>query len=664
MKIFSTLVFLTLLVSSALAQLAELKQTDSLKHQLQIARHDTTRVLILAALAEAYRYRIPDSALLHGQRSLSLAKQIKFSKGEVSALLSISVVMRELGNFPKALETALKALQIAHDNNYTFKEELSLLRIANVHVASKNFRTALTYYGQAEKLLKLFPNDFYLAVLQVWSGLAYEELNVLDSALYYEQLASRKIAKYETLPPLYFRVLGNIQAKSGNSDHALQYYQQGIQSVLKNNNYRDAAPLYISIASLYKKLNQPDSAIHYAKQGLAYGQLLNYKIRIMDASKLLAELYEQKDIKTSLQYYKMANAAKDSMYSVEQVQALQSIAYNEQERKRETEATKAAYQDNIRQFALLTGLGVFLIIALILYRNNRYKQKANIHLKEQKEEIQNTLNELRSTQSLLIQSEKMASLGELTAGIAHEIQNPLNFVNNFSDVNRELLNELDQEMEKGNFGDAKAIAKDVIKNEEKINHHGKRADAIVRSMLQHSRSSSGVKELADINALVDEYVRLAYHGFRAKDKTFNATIKINLDKTIVNINIIPQEIGRVILNLINNAFYAVSAKASDCAKASSDKSAAADDRYEPTVAVSTKKIGDIIEIRVVDNGNGISPKILDKIFQPFFSTKPTGQGTGLGLSLSYDIIKAHRGELNVETKEGEVAEFIVKLPIT
>ena len=375
--------------------------------------------------------------------------------------------MRELGNFPKALETGLKALQIAQDNGYIFEEERSLLRIANVHVASNNFRKALNYYRQAEKQLERSPNDFYSAVLQVWSGIAYEELNILDSALYYEQLASQKIFRYETLPPLYFRVLGNIQAKSGNSDLALQYYQQGIQSVLKNNNYRDAAPLYISIASLYKKLNQPDSAIHYAKQGLAYGQLLAYKIRIMDASNLLAELYEQKDIKTSLQYYKIAAAAKDSMYSVEQVQALQSIAYNEQERKREIEAAKAAYQDNIRQYALLTGLGVFLIIALILYRNNRYKQKANIHLKEQKEEIQNTLNELKSTQSLLIQSEKMASLGELTAGIAHEIQNPLNFVNNFSEVNRELLDELEQEMEKGNFDGRKGNSKGCHKKTKK-----------------------------------------------------------------------------------------------------------------------------------------------------------------------------------------------------
>jgi two-component system NtrC family sensor kinase len=646
MKIFLTLVFVILFVSSALAQLAELKQTDSLKHQLLLAKHDTIRVLILAELAEAYRYRIPDSALLHGQRSLSLARKIKFSKGEVSALLSISVVMRELGNFPKALETGLKALQIAQDDHYILDEQRSLVRIANVHVASKNFRKALNYYRQAEKLLELFPNDFYSTVLQVWSGIAYEELNILDSALYYEQLASWKVFRYETLPPQYFRVLGNIQAKSGNSDLALQYYQQGIQSVLKNNNYRDAAPLYISIASLYKKLNQPDSAIHYARQGLAYGQLLAYKIRIMDASKLLAELYEQKDIKASLQYYKIATAAKDSMYSVEQVQALQSIAYNEQERKREIEAAKAAYQDNIRQYALLTGLGVFLIIALILNRNNKRKQKAN-------KVLEATLANLKSTQAQLIQSEKMASLGELTAGIAHEMQNPLNFVNNFSEVNSELVDELEQEVKKGNLDGIKSIAKDIKENEQKINHHGKRADAIVKGMLQHSRSGSGVKEPTNINALADEYLRLAYHGFRAKDKSFNATMKTNFDETIGNINIMQQEIGRVILNLINNAFYAVSAKAS----------ATTDGSYKPTVSVRTKKIGDKVEVRVVDNGDGISPKILDKIFQPFFTTKPAGQGTGLGLSLAYDIVKAHGGELKMETVEGESAEFVIQLPL-
>jgi signal transduction histidine kinase len=285
-------------------------------------------------------------------------------------------------------------------------------------------------------------------------------------------------------------------------------------------------------------------------------------------------------------------------------------------------------------------------------------QERTAALSVQKAELEHALADLRATQSQLIQSEKMASLGELTAGIAHEIQNPLNFVNNFSDVSVELLQELLEEVERGNATEIKAIAGDLTGNLEKIRHHGKRADAIVKGMLHHSRSSSGKKEPTDINALADEYLRLAYHGLRAKDKSLNANMKTDFDDSldageagVGKVNIVPQDIGRVILNLITNAFYAVDEK---------KKSSIAD--YEPTVSVSTKKIEGKIEIRVVDNGNGIPQRILDKIFQPFFTTKPTGQGTGLGLSLSYDIVKAHGGELKVETKEGEGSAFVISLP--
>ncbi len=284
---------------------------------------------------------------------------------------------------------------------------------------------------------------------------------------------------------------------------------------------------------------------------------------------------------------------------------------------------------------------------------NQQKIELKNKVEERTSELKKSIEELKATQHQLVQSEKMASLGELTAGIAHEIQNPLNFVNNFSEVNKELLKELNEEIEKGNYVDAKSISKDVIANEEKINHHGKRADAIVKGMLQHSRSSSGVKEPTDIVALCDEYMRLSYHGLRAKDKSFNATIKTDFDPAIEKIYIIPQDIGRVILNLLTNAFYAVS-----------EKKKQQPEGYEPTVSISTKKIGDKVEIKVTDNGNGIPQKVLDKIFQPFFTTKPAGQGTGLGLSLSYDIItKGHVGELKVETKEGEGTSFIIILPI-
>ena len=378
-------------------------------------------------------------------------------------------------------------------------------------------------------------------------------------------------------------------------------------------------------------------------------------LHIMEKSKTA------KQIDSTYKYQRLALVVNDSINNIRirNLADFQKLSLVEVMRLESLEKEKIQSLSKIRTYSMLVGLAVLSIIGFILYRNNRQKQKANLVLQEQKQKVETTLQELKSTQTQLIQSEKMASLGELTAGIAHEIQNPLNFVNNFSELNKELLVEMKEEMDKGNISDAKEIANDVIANEEKINHHGKRADAIVKGMLQHSRSSSGVKEPPDINALCDEYLRLSYHGFRAKDKSFNATMKTDFDPSIGNINIIPQDIGKVVLNLLTNAFYVVD-----------EKKKLNIPGYEPTVTISTSRfplpgrgVGGEVIIKVTDNGNGIPQKVLDKIFQPFFTTKPTGQGTGLGLSLSYDIIKAHDGELKVETREGEGSEFIIQLPI-
>ncbi|MEP6712912.1 MAG: ATP-binding protein, partial [Ferruginibacter sp.] len=305
-----------------------------------------------------------------------------------------------------------------------------------------------------------------------------------------------------------------------------------------------------------------------------------------------------------------------------------------------------------------------LLRAYIVFRSRRLKRENKIleeKVKHRTEQLQKSLEDLKSTQSQLIQSEKMASLGELTAGIAHEIQNPLNFVNNFSEVSIELADELKTEINSIDLNPAKkkeleSLIDDLVQNQQKINFHGKRADTIVKGMLQHSRSSSGVKEPTDINVLADEYLRLSYHGLRAKDKSFNATMKTDFEEGLQKINVVSQDVGRVILNLITNAFYSVTEKKKALINATGQQ-------YEPTVWVSTKKINNNIEVRVKDNGMGVPQKVLDKIFQPFFTTKPVGQGTGLGLSLSYDIIKAHGGELKVENKEGEGADFIIQLPI-
>ena len=334
-----------------------------------------------------------------------------------------------------------------------------------------------------------------------------------------------------------------------------------------------------------------------------------------------------------------------------------------------TRSLKAADKElEIASFKLDRTEKVKRTTAILLEETIEELEQKRKAIEETNTALNHSLEELKAAQAQLIQSEKMASLGELTAGIAHEIQNPLNFVNNFSEVSSELLDEMKQEIVKGDMEEVKAIADDVKQNLEKILHHGKRADGIVKGMLQHSRSSSGQKELTDINALADEYLRLAYHGLRARDKTFNAAMKTDYDDTIGLISIMPQDMGRVILNLITNAFYAVTEKKNSEPPSPKGEEGTISSNYEPVVTVSTKRTvspsgdGGKIEIRVADNGNGIPQKVLDKIFQPFFTTKPTGQGTGLGLSLSYDIVKAHGGELKVETKEGEGSAFFILLP--
>ncbi len=363
--------------------------------------------------------------------------------------------------------------------------------------------------------------------------------------------------------------------------------------------------------------------------------------------KLLAEIY-QKIGKTekSNQSFQLYISLHERILADQE--KFRTISFETEKQINEKEASISKLENDNKIEALFKNFTIgiaalLLILAGSIYYRFQSKKKANVVLEK-------TLAELKSTQAQLIQSEKMASLGELTAGIAHEIQNPLNFVNNFSEVNTELIDELEQEADKGNLDEVKAIAKDIRENEQKINHHGKRADAIVKGMLQHSRSSSGQKEPTNINSLADEYLRLAYHGLRAKDKSFNATLKTDYDESIGNINIIPQDIGRVILSLFTNAFYAVD-----------EKKKSGVEHYDPAVAVSTKSVNGKVQIQVTDNGNGIPQNIIDKIFQPFFTTKPTGQGTGLGLSLAYDIVKAHGGEITVKTEKGAGTEFSIIL---
>jgi two-component system NtrC family sensor kinase len=342
----------------------------------------------------------------------------------------------------------------------------------------------------------------------------------------------------------------------------------------------------------------------------------------------------------------------------------QTLIAKEKERELLIKDKKLTVQKAQRDIWLAGAIG-FLLLSFIMFRNYRQKQKANhllqqqnIELEEQPDHVKKAMAELQQTHIQLIQKEKMASLGELTAGITHEIQNPLNFVNNFSEVNLESGSELKEELRKLSLTNEQSenlhyLTNELLQNQEKITHHGKRAGAIVNNMLEHSRrTNSGVKEPTNINALVDECLKLSYNSFRNKHKTFDSKIETHYDNSTSHVNVIPQDISRVLMNLLNNAFYAVN-----------EKKKRLNGSFEPAISVSTKKDGDKAMIGVYDNGTGMSEKVSAKVFQPFFTTKPTGEGTGLGLSLSYDVVtKGHGGEMKVESKEGEGAKFIIQLP--
>ena len=496
--------------------------------------------------------------------------------------------------------------------------------------------------------------------------------NELDSAAYYINKA--KEDPVTTKNPAFKCTILQTQAlyklQSGSLDEAEALLKECWELIIEENipvstGAGTIAPDYY-LAQVRIKQNRLDEAIAFLIRDIE--RLKNNRLEVIRNYRLMAELYKQTGKgEKAAETYAIFIAKQDSLLAEQGKYRSISFEAEQQMNEKEFSIAKLESKNKISSITKNFLIGITVLVLLIaagIYHRLYSKKKAN-------EVLEKTLTDLKSTQSQLIHSEKMASLGELTAGIAHEIQNPLNFVNNFSDLNTELMEEMKHELQSGNTGEAMALANDIAQNEQKINHHGKRADAIVKGMLQHSRTNSGMKEPTDINALADEYLRLAYHGLRAKDNTFNATTKTDFDPSIGKVNIIAQDIGRVILNLISNAFYAVS----------SPKSPVGDLPYAPTVTIKTSLIksslGDLgakrsngdagsgkIKISVSDNGPGIPQHILDKIFQPFFTTKPTGQGTGLGLSLSYDIVKAHGGELKVETKEGEGSVFIIQLPMS
>jgi len=661
---------------------AQQSYIDSLKYEISICKNDTACMILFGKTADIYSEINPDSAYYYASKMQAITKKLHLKLEESVALNQMGYALLNKGNQPRALQDILSSIDICEDPHS--EENLlpstvepidefsdrsvspSLQRLSRLSrtqqylgIVYQNafiYEKAISYYRLSLMTGEQTNNSRMLSITYSTLGRTYLSLKKPDSALYYLQKAydNAVIANYNRYIGSILLNIGRVYVAEGNNEKAKEYFRRGLAESEEHFYYRGVVASNLALAELSKNSGYTDSILYFVQNGLPVANYLNSPDLFMRSYTALADFYKIKGNNDStVKYQTLIIKIKDSLFNSKNAQEFKNIDFEEQRRQEQVDAAKAAERVKFRMWGLITGLAIFLFIAIILYRNSLQRKKANILLSQQKNELETTLVTLKTTQNQLVQSEKMASLGELTAGIAHEIQNPLNFVNNFSEVNAELIDELKEELAKDNKQQAIDIAKDIKENEEKIIFHGKRADAIVKSMLQHSRSSTSKKEPTDINVLADEYLRLAYHGMKAKEKSFNVDVKSDFDNSIPKINVIQQDIGRVILNLITNAFYVVT-----------EKKQQQGDNYEPRVTVSTKKAGDKVEISVSDNGNGIPQKVLDKIFQPFFTTKPTGQGTGLGLSLAYDIIKAHAGEIKVDSKEGEFASFVIQLPIT
>ena len=679
MKILLTAFLFLLLLNCIHAQPGNI---DSIKHEAEAASNDTIRIVLFGKMSNVYTETNPDSAYFYANKMYQLAKTLNFPLEQVHALGEMGYALLNMGNYPRALQTFISGIGIGSDPksernvlsaSYPATDEFTdrgasphlqrLHKLARIHqytgilyFNANNYEKALTHYLTSKELSETAGNLYEVSIVYGTLGRTYLALKKPDSALISEQRAydiSKRIG-YTRYIGSYLLNLGRIYIAKGRKELANEYFKKAVIASRDNGYLRGVVASNLLLAEYYKQAGKTDSSLHYINEALPIAHHMNAPDLLLRSYTALADYYKiNKNSDSAVKYQSLIIKINDSLFNSNQARQFQNIDFDEQQRQQQIEAAKASYRSKIRTYVLIVGLVIFLFIVIILYRNSRQRRLANALLSRQKKELESTLERLTATQKQLIHSEKMASLGELTAGIAHEIQNPLNFVNNFSELNTELIDELQEALSKNNNEEAISISNNIKENEGKINYHGKRADSIVKGMLQHSRSSTGQKELADINTLADECLRLSYHGMRAKDQSFNVTMKADFDNSIGKIKIISQDIGRVLLNLFTNSFYAVTEKKKQDGAG-----------YEPKVSVSTKKIGNNTEIRITDNGNGIPQKVLDKIFQPFFTTKPTGVGTGLGLSLSYDIIKAHNGEIKVETKEGEGSEFIITIPMT
>lgn len=693
------------------AGFAQAPKIDSLETTLRKhSEEDTNRVNILNELAYELQGAGSPRSLPTALEALNLSRKLMYTRGEVTALRRLGGYYYQKAEYPAALKYFNLNQRVATRIGDSTALAWAFNGKGTVYHSKSDYPKALEHYLQAVKIFENTGKHKEAASIMGNVGVLYKEIGELELALKYYQ-SGLKIqeqrgdqdeigrflnniggiysdqGKFRQAEAAFMRGLAIAETKSNQRLTALllrnllemkviqkEYplsFKYGFRSLSLYQSLAEAegiADVSYQIALAYLNSGKADSALYYAKSSLNTAQKIGFRRNIHNTFNVLAQAYAaNKKFHEAYLAQRQYIAYKDSLTGEDQQSLVAGLKFQYELDKKQAEISMLNKEKQLRMeeakhqrhltYTLSAGLLLAGLLAMVLIRSNKHKHKANLQLNQQKRELQRTLAELKSTQAQLVQREKMASLGELTAGIAHEIQNPLNFVNNFSQVTEELLEELKAGPVQKLTGSDKAEVDELVcyitSNLEKISHHGRRADEIVKAMLQHSRGSTGRKEVTDINALTDEFLRLSYHGIRAKEKSLHVTIHTEFDPNLEPININPQEMGRVLLNLFSNAFYSVS-----------EKKKLKGEAYTPEVSVRTKRLYDGVEVKIRDNGMGIPANAVSKIYQPFFTTKPTGQGTGLGLSLSYDIItKGHGGEIKVETSEDGFAEFTIQLPV-
>lgn len=698
---------------------AQSPAADSLRQLLQVqSRADTTRVRRLQALGWELATQDTPQAITLTRQSLALARQLGDGVGQGRALVRLGTLYRRQADYSHAWDYTQQARRFFARQGNKVGLAQTCLQLSLIAMTQGRPAAALTAALEGRRLaeqtrdrqtlmyLKVTLGSIYLqaedyenALPALRAGLASAERlgdqSVVASAL--DQLGNMYRAQRKWLPAQrYFLRSAHLNRKLGDTQNETQdeinlaalFEEQGQHSQALSHGFRARTLAYLhhddyslptaelALARTYLATQQPDSAIALAKNGLRRSQQRRSNENIRSASELLAQAYAARgDSARAYRYHVLFVAYKDTLSGEETQKKTAALRYGYEldtkqtqiallTKTRQLQLQKSARQ-RLQLYELLAGLAGLLLLAGLLWRNVILKQRTNRQLNDhntqigaQRDDLNRTLRELRATQAQLVQREKMASLGELTAGIAHEIQNPLNFVTNFSELGVELVAELKDELTRATLSGAgqpavSQLLLDLAQNQSKIQEHGRRADRIVKSMLEHSRASGGQRQVTSLNALADESLRLAHHAWQTKHPDFLVDLTKDFDPALPAVLAVPQDLNRVLLNLLANAFYALT-----------EKSRLAGPSFRPEVRVCTGRTSQAVWLRVRDNGTGIPAAVIGKVFQPFFTTKPTGDGTGLGLSLSYDIItKGHGGTLTVESEAGEFTEVTLLLPL-